>query len=135
MTSSTRLSLAHVASLKPANAAGTAVEKLDPVPPALLDLDFREWIDALEEELARQSQVREVSDAERAILVSVTGGRSRADVDVQLAGLETSVPFQADLESDQPLLAYWYEVTNSADIPTVELPEEPADTTGTGNGN
>ncbi len=80
--------LAHVASLKPANEAGTAVEKLEPTPPAQLDLDFREWIDALEEELARQSQTREVSGAERAILVSVTGGRQRAEVDAQLDELK-----------------------------------------------
>jgi tetratricopeptide (TPR) repeat protein len=56
-----------------------------------------------------------------------------ADVDVQLTGLETSTSFRAELESDQVLLAYWYEITTA--VPTVELPEEEPDTTGTGNGN
>jgi tetratricopeptide (TPR) repeat protein len=53
------------------------------------------------------------------------------DVDVQLTALETSTPFQAEVESEIPVLGYWYEVTS--EIPTVELPEEEADTTGTGN--
>jgi GTP-binding protein HflX len=47
--------LAHAAALRPANVDGTAVEHLEPRPPAQLDFDFREWIRALEEELARQS--------------------------------------------------------------------------------
>lgn len=51
------------------------------------------------------------------------------DVDVQVPAIDTSVPFQADFESDQVLLAYWYEITN--ELPVVELPEEEADTTGT----
>lgn len=50
------------------------------------------------------------------------------DVEVQMPGLETSVPFQADLESDQELIAYWYELTT--ELPLVEVPEEEADTTG-----
>ena len=54
-----------------------------------------------------------------------------SEVDVQMAALETSVPFQADLEGEAPVLAYWYEVTN--EVPVIELPEEEADTTGTGN--
>ena len=89
--------LAHVASLKPANADGTSVEKLPPTPPALLDLDFREWIDALEEELARQTRTREVSGVERALLVSVTGGRQRADVEQQLDELR-ELARSADVE-------------------------------------
>jgi GTP-binding protein HflX len=80
--------LAHVASLRPANADGTAVEYLEPAPPAQLDLDFREWIGALEEELARQSRMREVSEGERAILVSVSAGRGAHDVETQVAELQ-----------------------------------------------
>jgi hypothetical protein len=51
---------------------------MQPAPPAELDLDFREWIAALEEELARQTRMRRVGDAERAVLVSIgAGGRRR----------------------------------------------------------
>ncbi len=72
--------LAHVASLRPGASDGRdgAIERMEPAPPAELDLDFREWISALEEELARQTHTRKVGDGERAILVSVTTGRSRA---------------------------------------------------------
>ncbi len=79
--------LAYAASLKPANAEGTAIDYLDPVPPARLDFDFREWIRALEEELARQTRTRRVGDAERALLVSVTAGRKPHDVESQLEEL------------------------------------------------
>ena len=73
-----------VASLKPANAAGTAIDQLEPALPSQLDFDFRDWIGALEEELARQSQTREVSEGERAILVSVTVGRKPLDIETHL---------------------------------------------------
>ncbi len=79
--------LAYAASLKPANAEGTAIEHLDPAPPARLDFDFREWIRALEEELARQIRTRRVGDGERALLVSVTAGRKPHDVESQLEEL------------------------------------------------
>jgi GTP-binding protein HflX len=79
--------LAHVASLRPANAAGTAVDQREPTPPALLDFDFREWIGALEEELARQTRTREVAGAERAILVSVTAGRKPLDSEAHVEEL------------------------------------------------
>ena len=76
--------LAYTAALKPANEQGTSIERLDPALPAQLDLDFREWIRALEEELARQDRTRKVGDEERAILVSVTAGRKPIDVEAQL---------------------------------------------------
>jgi GTP-binding protein HflX len=76
--------LAHVASLKPANAAGSAIDTMEPAPPAQLDLNFRDWIEALEEELARQDRTREVGDRERAILVSVSAGRRSHDLEMQL---------------------------------------------------
>ena len=75
---------AHVAALRPGNDTTSAIERLDPTPPALLDLDFRDWIRAREEELARQDQTREVGDGERAILVSVTAGRKPHDLEMQL---------------------------------------------------
>jgi GTP-binding protein HflX len=80
--------LAYVASLKPANAEGTALDQMEPTPPALLDLDFRDWIAALEEELARQSRTREISEGERAVLVSVTAGRRPHDVEAQVEELK-----------------------------------------------
>ena len=80
--------LAHVASLRPGQTDGPPVERMDPTPPALLDLDFREWIAALEEELARQARTREVSDRERAILVSVSAGRRKPELEMQMAELE-----------------------------------------------
>ena len=70
--------VARVASLRPgvANGREGAIDLMQPAPPAELDLDFREWIAALEEELARQTRTRRVGDAERAILVSIgVGGR------------------------------------------------------------
>jgi len=80
--------LAHVASLRPANRDGTAVDLMEPTQPAQLQLDFREWIGALEEELARQTRTREVGGGERAVLVSVTAGRSRDEVEGQVAELK-----------------------------------------------
>jgi GTP-binding protein HflX len=72
--------LAHVASLRPGAGDGRdgAIDRLEPAPPAEIDLDFRDWIAALEEELARQSRTRRTGDGERAILVSVACGRPRA---------------------------------------------------------
>ena len=69
--------VARVASLRPgvANGRDGAIDLMEPAPPAELDLDFREWIAALEEELARQSRTRQVGDGERAILVSIGAGR------------------------------------------------------------
>jgi GTP-binding protein HflX len=76
--------LAHVAALLPAGEDG-GIERLDPAPPAELDLDFRDWIRAREEELARQDRTRAVGTTERAILVSVTTGRPdpRAEENVE----------------------------------------------------
>jgi GTP-binding protein HflX len=78
---------AYVAALRPANYDGQGIEHFDPTPPALLDFDYREWIRAREEELARQDRTREVGDGERAILVSVTTGRKPLDLEIQLAEL------------------------------------------------
>jgi GTP-binding protein HflX len=77
---------AHVAALLPPNRDDASVQYLDPVPPGRLDLDFQDWIRALEEELARAARTREVSGSERAVLVSVITGRSH-DVEAGLAEL------------------------------------------------
>ena len=80
--------LAYAAALRPANADDAAIEHLEPTPPALLDLDFRAFIRAREEELSRQSRTLEVGAAERAILVSVTAGRRPFDIEMQLEELK-----------------------------------------------
>ena len=79
--------LAHVAALRPANRDGQGIEHFEPQPPARLDLDFRDWIRAREEELARQDRTRAVGAGERAILVSVTGGRRPHDIEIQVQEL------------------------------------------------
>lgn len=71
----------HVAALLPANEDGASVQYLEPVPASRLDLDFRAFIRELEEELARTVRTRRVGDAERAILVVVTAGKSAADTE------------------------------------------------------
>ena len=80
--------LAYVAALQPARAGEEAIEHLEPLPPSQLDFDFREWIRAREEEFARQDQGRQVVEGERAILVSVTAGRSKSETEAQIHELE-----------------------------------------------
>ena len=58
-----------------------------PAPPSQLDLDFDDWIRALEEELARATPVHAVDAGERAILVAVTGGRRPDDFEYSLEEL------------------------------------------------
>jgi GTP-binding protein HflX len=79
---------AHVAALLPANQDGNQIQFLDPAPPAQFDLDFQDWIRALEEELARTTQTRSVGDGERAILVSVTAGRKPEDLEYSIEELK-----------------------------------------------
>ena len=85
--------LAHTAALRPEDGTGDGdglergVEKLDPVHPAQLDLDFQGWIRDLENDLARSTQTQHVGDGERAILVSVTAGRSRDEFDAHIQEL------------------------------------------------
>lgn len=78
---------AHIAHLRPAKLDGTVVERMPPIAPARLDLDFADWIGALEEELARSTRTREISGRDRAILVAVSAGRSRTDTDDAVAEL------------------------------------------------
>jgi GTP-binding protein HflX len=72
---------AHTAALLPANREGSGIQQLAPVLPSQLELDFEDWIRALEEELARATPVHETSAGEKAILVAVTGGRKGDDFD------------------------------------------------------
>ena len=78
---------AYTAALRPATNDGESLEFLDPRPPAQIDLDFQAWIHDLEEELSRTIGTREVGDGERAILVSVTAGRTADDLDTHIAEL------------------------------------------------
>lgn len=77
--------LAHIAVLTPME--GEGIELLAPVPPAQVDLDFQTWIRELEIALSRSVSTRQVGDRERAILVSVTAGRSAEDLDIHVAEL------------------------------------------------
>lgn len=75
---------AHTAALLPANRGGSGIQQLPPVPPSRLELDFEDWIRALEEELARAAPAHEVGSAERAMLVAVTGARRPDDFEYSL---------------------------------------------------
>ncbi len=83
--------LAHTAALRPhdegRDGMDRGVEKLEPVHPAQLDLDFTGWIRDLENELAGSGRTQQVGDGERAILVSVTAGRSREEFEAHLEEL------------------------------------------------
>ena len=78
---------AHVAHLRPAKLDGTVVERMPPRPPALLDLDFEDWIGALEEELARTTRTRTIGSGDRAVLVAVSAGRPRHETEEAVAEL------------------------------------------------
>jgi GTP-binding protein HflX len=75
---------AHAAHLRPAADDGNVIERLPATPPSRLDLDFQDWIGALEEELARSDRTRRVGDGERAILVAVSGGRPRHETEASV---------------------------------------------------
>ena len=79
--------LAHTAALCPANRDGDGMEFLAPLPPAQINFDFQVWVRDLEEELSRTVGMREVGAGERAILVSVTAGRSADDLETHVAEL------------------------------------------------
>ncbi len=73
--------LVHAAALMPANDDGTGIQYLDPTLPSRYDLDFQDWIRALEDELTRTATVRDVGAKDRAILVVVTAGRTREETE------------------------------------------------------
>lgn len=99
--------LAHVATLKPSGTEDGGIDRLAPVPPARLDTDFRDWMRALEEELARSGSAREVGEGERAILVSVQS-RSRKDAD------------GADAPDGDAIIAELEELARSAGVTVVD---------------
>ena len=74
--------------LRPAKLDGTVVEaRCRRVAPALLDLDFQDWIGALEEELARTTRTRTIGSGDRTILVAVSAGRPRHETEEAVAEL------------------------------------------------
>ena len=79
--------LAHIAALKPATDGGNGIEMFSPLPPSQIDFDFEVWIRDLEEALARSVGTSQVGDKERAILVSVTAGRSNHNLEIHVAEL------------------------------------------------
>ena len=79
--------LAHTAALSPADSDGEGMEFLAPRPPAQIEIDFQAWVRDLEEALSRTVGTRAVGDDERAILVSVTAGRSADDLETHVAEL------------------------------------------------
>ncbi len=80
--------LAYAAALQPANAQGSSVQHLDPLPPSQLTWDFRQWIRELESNLASAVPSRKVEAADRAILVSVSAGRPDDDREYAVAELQ-----------------------------------------------
>ena len=78
---------AHTAALTPLTEGGDGIELLEPTAPSQIDLDFETWIREREEALSRVASTQTVGDRERAILVSVTGGRSAVDLEVHVAEL------------------------------------------------
>jgi len=89
--------LVHAAALLPANDDGDGIQFLDPFPPSRFDLDFQDWIRALEDELARSSRTREVGDGDRAIVVVVTAGRTRKETEAHTEELR-ELARSADVE-------------------------------------
>jgi GTP-binding protein HflX len=73
--------LVHVAALRPANGDGASIQYLPPKPASQFDLPFLDWIRGLEDELSRATRTRKVAGEDRAVLVVVTAGRSRAETD------------------------------------------------------
>ena len=84
--------LAHAAALAPTGDRdpgdrNAGIERLDPQPPAQIAFDFQDWIREREAALARDTGAERVGDRERALLVSVTAGRRRRELQVHLAEL------------------------------------------------
>ena len=84
--------LAHTAALAPAGDRtpgdrDAGIECLDPQPPARLAFDFQEWIREREAAFTRRTGAERLGDGERAILVSVTAGRSARELEVHIAEL------------------------------------------------
>ncbi|MEE2665685.1 MAG: GTPase HflX [Myxococcota bacterium] len=77
--------LTHTATLRATRSDGEdPTERLDPAPPAELAVDFQALMRDLEADLARLDTGREVGDGERAILVAVTAGRRREELETDM---------------------------------------------------
>ncbi len=80
--------VAEYATLAPPNGSGDTVERHPPAPPSLLDFDFAEWIDALEDRFSdRRRGVATDGSKDRAILVGVAIGRD-PDAEARLAEMK-----------------------------------------------
>ena len=95
----------HVAHLGPVRGDGVGIQKLEPTAPEHLDLDFQGFIRALEDELASSGRTRAVSDAERAILVAVSGGRLRSETEDSVAELR-ELARSADVDAVEVLIQH-----------------------------
>ncbi len=76
--------LAYIASLEPTVRSHKGIDEHEPVHPARIDIDFQHFIRELEDDLARSVQGREVEARDRAILVSVTAGRSAHELELHV---------------------------------------------------
>lgn len=76
--------LAHIACLEPTVRSDKGIDQLEPVHPARIEIDFQAFIRELEDDLARSVKGREVEARDRAILVSVTAGRSTHELELHL---------------------------------------------------
>jgi GTP-binding protein HflX len=78
----------HSAHLIPENPDGRYWLQMEPVPPALMQLDFSAFIQDLEEQIARTQRTRKVGSRERAILIRVeTDPRNRQNTLAELKEL------------------------------------------------
>ena len=107
-----------MATLKPEAGEGDdGIERLAPAHPAQLDMDFRDWMRALEEELARTRRARDVGEGERAILVSVQSrGRRPRRVDGAESG-EVDPDAKSEAEA---IIAELAELARSAGVTVVD---------------
>jgi GTP-binding protein HflX len=76
--------LAYIAALEPTVRSAKGIDELEPVHPSRIDIDFQRFIRELEDDFARSATGREVETKDRAILVSVTAGRSQHDLELHL---------------------------------------------------
>lgn len=80
--------LAYIACLEPTVRSNKGIDELEPVHPARIEIEFQAWIRELEDDLARSVQGRDVETRDRAVLVSVTAGRSAHEVELHLDELK-----------------------------------------------
>ena len=76
--------LAYIASLEPTVRSNKGIEEHEPIHPARIEIDFQSFIRELEADLARSVQGREIEARDRAVLVSVTAGRSKHELELHV---------------------------------------------------